>query len=321
MSHESCPQSVVGIDVAKSTLDCFVDVPATRFSLSNDQAGRAELITRLLSVNVTRVCVEATGRYHRRLAADLLDAGIPVALVNPRRAREFARSIGKLEKSDRIDAATLAGFARATGHRVLQKPREHQTELNDLVARRRALVQVRVAESNRLGDEQPRLAASQGRKLLRFVEQQIEDLDRAIAKLIESDDDWNNRSQLIDSVPGVGTGTFSSGTVAQLPELGQLSRAHIAKLVGVAPLMRDSGKMRGKRVIGGGRQCVRTVLYMGAFNTMRYNHRFKTFAQRLLAAGKPFKVVVTACMRKLLIILNQMIKTNTRWNEKLAFNT
>src|SRR5581483_6994644 len=180
---------------------------------------------------VALVCIEATGRYHRRLAVALIEAGIPVALVNPQRAREFARSIGKLEKSDRIDARTLAIFARAARHRTMQKPAENQTELNDLVSRRRALVQLRVAESNRLGEQQPKLACSQGKKMLRLIEQQIEDLDRAIAKLIESDGDWNNKSQIIDSVPGIGASTAHQ-LIAELPELGQLNRQQIAKLAG-----------------------------------------------------------------------------------------
>jgi len=312
-------QPVAGIDVSKSLLDCFIDLPATSFSVANDDAGRARLVARLKSAGVTLVCIEATGRYHRQVAADLVDAGVAVALVNPQRAREFARSVGKLEKSDRIDARTLAEFARAARHRTLEKQRENQTLLSDLVSRRRALVQMRVAEKNRLGDHPPKLARRQGEKLLRLIEQQIEDLDRAIAKLIESDDDWNNKAQIIDSVPGIGAGTAHQ-LIAGLPELGQLGRNKIAKLVGVAPLLRDSGHMRGKRTIGGGRESVRTTLYMGAFNAMQHNARFADYAKRLFAAGKQFKVVVTACMRKLLVILNQMIKTNTPWNEKLAFN-
>ena len=321
--HESvspAAQPVAGIDVSKKTLDCFIDPsPAGQFSLGNDETSRAQLVQRFKSANVRLVCIEATGRYHRRVAADLTDAGVNVALVNPQRAREFARSIGKLEKSDRIDAGTLAAFARVTDHRVMQKSRENQTELADLVSRRRALVQMRIAESNRLADEQPKLARTQAKKLLRLIEQQIEDLDRAIARLIESDDDWNNIAQIIDSVPGIGSSTAHQ-LVAEMPELGELNRQEIAKLAGVAPLLRESGTLRGKRTIGGGRHSVRSVLYMGAFNAVQHNHRFAAYAQRLFAAGKEFKVVMTACMRKLLVILNQMVKTKTKWNEKLAFN-
>jgi transposase len=316
LTRPAASEAVAGIDVSKRSLDCFIDLPPQHFTLDNDEAQQAELVSRFRSAGVRLVCIEATGRYHRRVAATLLDAGIPVALVNPQRARQFARSSGKLEKSDRIDAQILAAFARAAEHRTLQKPQENQADLADLVSRRRALVQMRVAESNRLGDQPPKLAQRQGKKMLRLIEQQIEDLDRAIARLIESNDDWNNKSQIIDSVPGIGANTAHQ-LIAELPELGELNRQEIAKLVGVAPLQRDSGTMRGKRTIGGGRQSARNVLYMGAFNAMRHNPRFKHYANKLFAAGKQFKVVMTACMRKLLVTLNQMIKTNSAWNPKM----
>ncbi len=319
MAHEPSPQSaspqpVVGIDVAKDHLDCFVDLVDQSMHLSNDASGIAALISRLRAGNVRLALIEATGRYHRRLAAELLDAGIPVVIANPQRVREFARSMGKLEKSDKIDARMLAAFARASGdHRVAEKTPENQTQLGDLVSRRRALVQVLVAEKNRLCDDLPRLARMQGKKLLRLVEQQIEDLDRAIAKLIAQDDDWKNKSDLIQSVPGVGPVTAHQ-LIADLPELGKLNRQRLAKLVGLAPLNCDSGKHRGKRKIAGGRGPVRVALYMATLSAMRCCERFKLHAQRLEAAGKPFKVIITACMRKLLITLNQMLKTNTSFH-------
>jgi transposase len=318
MQHDLSLRSVVGIDVAKHKLDGFADLSGRSFSFPNDDAGRAALVAELRGINVALVCIEATGRYHRRLAADLLDAGIPVAVVNPQRVREFARSSGRLEKTDPIDARVLAEFARAIHPRHEEKPPQKQTELRDLVSRRRALVQMRVAEKNRLADDAPKLARSQAAKLLRFVDRQVDDLDRAIAKLIERDDQWNNRAGLIASVKGVGQNTANQ-LVAGLPELGTLDRQQIAKLVGVAPLNCDSGNRRGKRRIRGGRHDVRLTLYMGAFNAILHNPRFKAFAQRLKAAGKPFKVIVTAAMRKLLVILNQMVKTNTPWNPELAF--
>jgi transposase len=313
-SQSSSSEPVAGIDVAKDHLDVFVDLVDQSMRLTNDASGIASLIGQLRATNVRLVMIEATGRYHRRLAAELLDTGIPVAVANPQRVREFARSMGKLEKSDKIDARMLALFARASNdHRIAEKPSANQGQLDDLVSRRRALVQVRVAEKNRLHDQLPKLARRQGDKLLRLVEQQIEDLDRAIAKLIEKDDDWKHKSDLISSVPGVGESSAHQ-LIAELPELGKLNRQKIAKLVGVAPLACDSGNHRGKRRIHGGRGQVRTTLYMAAFNAMRCCERFKLHAQRLHAAGKPFKVIVTACMRKLLITLNQMIKTNTRFH-------
>jgi transposase len=314
MQQESSSQSVAGIDVSKSKLDCFIDVIDKSFSVDNDPGGIARLIEQLRAANVRLVLIEATGRYHRRCAAELLDGGIEIAVVNPQRAREFARSMGKLEKSDHIDARILADFARAgKDHRRLVKPSAQQTQIDDLVSRRRALVQMRVAEKNRLHDDLPKLARNQGNKLLRLIEQQIEDLDRAIARLIESDDDWQNKSDIISSVPGVGTSSAHQ-LIADLPELGKLNRQQIAKLVGVAPLNCDSGQHCGKRRIAGGRGPVRNTLYMAAFNAIHYCDRFRGYAARLKKAGKPFKVIMTACMRKLLITLNQMIKTNTAFN-------
>ena len=319
MQHDSpvpVPPVVVGVDVSKATLDCHLDPVGRQVQVTNDAGGIARLVAELRAFTVQLVVVEATGRLHRRLAGELLLAGIPVALVNPQRAREFARSSGKLEKTDRVDARVLAEFGRGVKHRVLEKLPEKQGDLDDLISRRRALVQVRVAEQNRLHDELPKLARTQGQKLLRLVEQQIEDLDKAIGKLIDGDDDWRRKGQIITSVPGVSDGTANQ-LIADLPELGRLSRQGIAKLAGVAPLADDSGDRRGQRHIKGGRGPVRCALYMAAFNAMRYCDRFKEMARRLKEAGKPFKVIVTACMRKLLVTLNQMVKTNTTYNASL----
>jgi transposase len=305
-------KAVAGVDVSKASLDCFIDRTGNTLSVANDPDGRTLLIAQFRKLNVGLVLIEATGRYHRRLAADLLAAGIPVAVVNPRRAREFARSIGKLEKSDRIDARVLAQFTRAMDHPTLVRPPQQQTELDDLVSRRRALVQLRIAEKNRMGEDQPKLARTQSRKMLRLIEQQIEDLDRAIAKLIERNDDWKNKHQIITSVPGVGDATANQ-LIADLPELGKLNRQQIAKLVGVAPLACESGGWHGKRRIHGGRTKIRSALYIAAFNAMKYCERFTRMARKLEEAGKPFKVIVTACMRKLLVTLNQMVKTNTHY--------
>jgi transposase len=323
MQHDSAQRdpnlsAVIGIDVAKATLDCFFDLSGQHFQLANDDNGIAQLLSHLRPLQVHLVVIEATGRLHRQVAAELLQAGIPVALVNPQRAREYAHSIGKLEKTDRVDATVLAGFGRAAQHHILQKPSEKQVELNDLISRRRALVQMRVAEKNRLAEsQQPKLAKTQAKQLLRLIDQQVQDIDRAIAKLIDSEDHWKRKSEIITSIPGVSTGTANQ-LLADLPELGELNRQRIAKLAGVAPLANDSGPRRGQRSIKGGRQPVRNALYMAAFNAIRYCDRFKQFAKRLTDAGKPFKVVVTATMRKLLITLNQMVKTNSVYNPKLV---
>lgn len=312
----AAPVVVVGVDVSKATLDCYLDAPGRWVHVPNDPQGIATLVAELRGVEVRLVIVEATGRLHRRLAADLLDAAIPVALVNPRRAREFARASGRLEKTDRVDAKVLAEFGRGVRHHALGKLPGKQAELDDLISRRRALVQMRVAEKNRLHDHLPELARKQGEKLLRLIGQQVEDLDKAVADLIDADDDWRRKHEIITSVPGVSD-TTAHQLVADLPELGTLGRQGISKLVGVAPLNDDSGTRTGARHIKGGRGPVRNALYMAAFNAMRHCERFRRMAERLRKAGKPFKVIVTACMRKLLVTLNQMVKTNTHYDPSL----
>lgn len=312
---------VAGIDVSKGQLDLFVDTvdgtAGRRLRVANDDAGVARLVAELLGHKVRLVVVEATGRYHRRVAAALLQAGVNVAVVNPQQVRAFARAAGKLEKTDRIDAEVLARFARAMNPRVAVKTPQNQTLLSDLVSRRRGLIQMRVAETNRAHDRLPRLAAAQSRQLLRLIEQQVEDLDREIAKLIEADDDRNGKAGVVDSVPGIGPDT-ANRLVVELPELGELNRQQIAKLVGVAPLNCDSGQYRGQRKIRGGREHVRTCLYMAAFNARQKCERFRRFYDGLIARGKPYKLAMAACMRKLLVVLNQMVRNKTHWDHNLT---
>jgi transposase len=310
------PAPVAGVDVSKAKLDLFVDTVGRRLGVANDDAGVALLVATLLEHGVRLVVVEATGRYHRRVAAALLQAGVDVAVVNPAHARAFARAAGKLEKTDRIDAEVLARFGRAMNPRVAVKTPEEQVVLSDLVCRRRGLVQMRVAEVNRGHGTPPALAARQSRRLLRLLEQQVEDLDREIAKLIEADDDRSGKAEVIDSVPGIGPDTANQ-LVVELPELGKLNRRQIAKLVGVAPLNCDSGGRRGEHHIGGGRESVRTCLYMAAFNARQKCRRFKAYFDGLIARGKRYQVAMTACMRKLLVTLNQMVKSNTHWDQNL----
>ena len=303
--------AVVGVDVAKATLDCHFDPSGRRLRLANDEQGIAELLSQIRSMEVELVVIEATGRHHRRVAAELVQAGVRVALVNPQRARKYAQSVGRLEKTDRVDAQTLAAFGRAARHHVLEKPSEKQVEMADLVSRRRALVAMRVAEKNRLAEEhQPKLAKTQAKAMLRLIDQQVEDIDRALAELIDDDPRWKRLLEIITSVPGVSTGTANQ-LLADLPELGKLNRQKIAKLAGVAPLADDSGPRRGQRHIQGGRLTVRNTLYMAAFNAMRYCDRFKRFAKGLTDSGKPYKLVVTAAMRKLLVTLNRMVQTDS----------
>ena len=319
MQHEPVADlvhPVAGVDVSKQQLDLFIDTVGRRLRVDNDDAGVARLVEELRAYKVRLVVVEATGRYHRRVAAALLQAGINVAVANPAHVRAFARASGKLEKTDRVDAEVLARFARAMNPRVAVKVPANQAVLGDLVSRRRGLVQVRVAEANRAHGQMPELAARQSHRLLRLLEQQIEDLDREIAKLVEADDDWHGKAGVVDSVPGIGPGT-ANRLVVELPELGRLNRGEIAKLAGLAPLNRDSGRYRGQRKIGGGRADVRACLYMAAFNARQHCDRFRDYFDGLIARGKLYQVAMAACMRKLLVTLNQMVKTNTRWNPNL----
>jgi len=313
----STEELYVGVDVSKARLDVYVDPTGQAFAVDNNAEGIASLLDQLKLLNVRRVLLEATGRYERRLAAELLAAGIPVIVVNPRQARDFARSMGKLAKTDKIDATVLASFARQPHHRLAEKTPEKLQDLDQRVTRRRQVVQMLATEKTRLDQVTDKVALASIKKVIRLLDQQCQDLDRDIAGLIESDDDWRNKARILDSVPGVGPLT-ANHLVTDLPELGKLNRERIAALVGVAPMNCDSGTFRGQRHIQGGRADVRTTLYMAAFNAMRLNPTIKKFADRLKAAGKPFKVVVTACMRKLLTIMNVMVKNNEHWKPQIA---
>ena len=283
------------------------------FSVDNTDDGIARLVETLKRHTVVLTLLEATGRYERRVASELLDAGFNVAVVNPRQVRDFARALGKLAKTDTIDARTLAQFAQLGHARLCEKQPQNRTLLDDLVTRRRQVTQMMAMEKTRAQIPQDKATRAMIAKVIRLLEQQREDLDRRIAELIESDDDWRNKRDLMSSVPGVGPITASQ-LVADLPELGKLNRQQIAALVGVAPINRDSGTLRGKRTIFGGRASVRSALYMAAFCAMKFNPIIRRFAERLRAAGKPFNVIVVAAMRKLLTILNVMLKENRPWD-------
>lgn len=312
---------VAGVDVAKDQLELLVDTVDLRLSVANDGPGIDQLLATLREHRVRLVVLEATGRHHRRLAATLLEHGVNVAVANPQHVREFARAMGKLEKTDRVDAEVLARFGRAMNPRTeASRTPEHRTALKDLVSRRRGLVRMRVAELNRSHDELPKLARRQSDKLLRLLDQQVEDLDREIARLVEADDDWRGKAAIVDSVPGVGPDTANQ-LIVELPELGTLNRQEIAKLAGLAPLNCDSGKHRGQRKIRGGRDGARACLYMAAFNARQWCERFRRYYDDLMARGKKYHVAMTACMRKLLVVLNQMVKTGTHWNQHLSGET
>ena len=320
MSDTPPPPCHVGIDVCKAHLDaCLLPAyggPPRAARFANDAAGVAALLAWLgPPAAVGRCVLEATGPYHRRCAADLLDAGVAVAVVNPRQARDFARSLGRLAKTDAIDARALAEFARLGVARLAERAPAERAALEELTLRRRQVVQMIAAERARLEALAGAFARESVRAVRELLEAQRDALDERIAELVEADDDWRGRRDVIASVPGVGAGT-ANALVAGLPELGRLDRQAVAMLVGVAPVNHDSGALRGRRAIRGGRAHVRCALYMAAFNAARCNPVVRDFAARLRAAGKAYKVVIVACMRKLLTILNVMVRDNRPWNPR-----
>jgi transposase len=301
------PLRFTGIDVSKSSFDIHTRSGGRRFSVATDEEGIARVRKELTALGPCLIVVEATGGLERRLVAELIDAGLTVSVVNPRQVRDFAKAFGQFAKTDRIDAEILSLYAEKVQPRPMQKQPENQAELDALVTRRRQLVGLRSVERTRQHQAYTKATRLSIAKLLRILDRQIADLDKAIAKLIESDDDFRSKRDLLESVTGVGAGT-STTLIAELPELGRLNRQEIASLAGLAPFNHDSGQFRGQRHIRGGRGAVRNALYMAVLTAKRFNPKLRAFAERLTRAGKPFKVMMTACMRKLLIILNQVLR-------------
>jgi transposase len=305
-------ESFVGIDIAKQHLDVCVVPDRRTFRLSYSDAGLKELLAQLLQLKPTLIVVEATGGYERRLAAELLEAGLSLAVINPARVRQLARGHGTLAKNDRIDAFNLALYAQIVRPRPSVQTSAKQAELNDLVARRRQLVEMIVMECNRL-ESLPEGRVRQSILLhTALLKEQRQEMDDLIAGHLRSDDEWNGKVQLLQSVPGVGAVTAST-LVAELPELGRLNRRQIAALAGLAPFDHDSGNWQGRRFIHGGRRSVRVVLHMATLTATRCNPLIRTFYKRLRNNGKGFRCVMVACARKLLILLNSLLKEKRPW--------
>jgi transposase len=301
----------VGIDVAKDALDVAVRPSGEAWRVAADEAGLAELAGRLAALGPALVVLEATGGYERAPAAELAAAGLPVQVVNPRQVAAFARAVGHLAKTDQLDAAVLARFAEAVRPAPRPLPDEQTSELKALVARRRQLRGMLAAEQARRTTA-PRRVRAQLAAHVAWLQRAVRDLDDEIGRTLRASPLWRERDDLLRGVPGVGP-VLSATLIAELPELGRLGRAQIAALVGVAPLNRDSGRRRGARSCWGGRARVRSVLYMAAVVAARHNPTIRAFYARLLRAGKPKKVALTACMRKLLMILNAMTAHQTPW--------
>lgn len=306
---------VVGIDVAKSEL-LVATVPSTEiWAVTNDEAGVQALVARLSELRPERVVLEATGGYEVLCVAALVAAALPVVVVNPRQVRDFARSTGQLAKTDSIDATVLAQFAERIQPAVRVLPDEDLRGFAALIARRRQLLEMRQAERNRLGlvmGHGQRQVKQSLKKHIAFLDRELGIADRELEQLVRHSPVWRERDDLLQSVPGIGP-IVARTLLAELPELGRLNRRAIAKLVGIAPMNRDSGTYRGHRTVQGGRAPVRAAMYMATLAATRYNVVIRAFYRRLVAKGKPKKVAVIACMRKLLTILNELLRTHRHW--------
>ncbi len=306
-----------GIDVSKARLDAAVrGEAADGWSTANDAAGIRSMVERLQAHAPTLVVLEATGGFQTACAAALVEAGLPVVVINPRQVRDFAKATGQLAKTDRIDAAVLALFAERVRPEVRALPDEQAQALRALLSRRRQVLDMITAEKNRLGFATAAVVRKGIEKHVHWLERQLQDLDADLDRFIQDSPVWRAKEDLLRSVPGVGP-NLARTLLADLPELGQLSRKQIAALAGVAPLARDSGTLRGRRITWGGRATVRTALFLSTWSASRWNPVIRPFYDRLRAAGKPPKVAQVAAMRKLLTILNAMIRDGTAWTPSL----
>jgi len=305
----------VGIDVSKLTLDVDSLPEKAAKQYSNDEAGIAALLTHLCDSGVERIVLEATGGYETTVACTLSAAGLPVVVINPKRVRDFAKAKGILAKTDKIDAGVLASFAQLIAPEIRPLPSEEQRELTEMLDRRMQLVHMRAQEKARLSTVLP-VAKRDIKEHIAWLDKRIDRHDHDLSQRLRSSEVWKEKVDLLNSVPGIGKVSIFT-LLARLPELGSLNRGQIAALVGVAPFNDDSGKRRGQRYIRGGRIDVRNVLYMATLTAKRWNPAIRQYFDRLTATGKPFKVVMTACMRKFLVMINAMMKNKQTWNNSM----
>ncbi len=311
----------VGIDVSKETLDISVGTYQTPFTVSNDTEGFDAVVENFRKHSVSLVLMEATGGLESAVAYHLQSEGFEIAIINPRQARDFCRAMGYLAKTDKIDAKALSQMAEVINNHpdrerfILSLPDTERQTLVAIVVRRRQLVSMLVAERNRLYSAHPQSAISI-KTIIEVLENELSNIDNSMNKHVKTH--FVELSELLGSVKGIGSMTIAS-LLAEVPELGKLSRREISALIGVAPINRDSGKMRGRKTIFGGRASVRAILYMAALSAARFNSAIKAFYTRLVIAGKPKKVALVACMRKLLTILNAMVRKGQVWDETFHY--
>lgn len=304
-------EGFVGIDVSKDKLDVAIRPDGDRWTAGNDEKGLEKMVARLLERKPTLVVLEATGGLQMPAVVALASAKLPVVVVNPRQIRDFAKATGRLAKTDSIDSDVIAHFGEAVRPQIRPLRDAETQELMDLVSRRRQLVDMITAEKNRLKTARKKVRKNI-QEHISWLEKRIQDVDTDLSKRIKQSPAWRAKDEILQSAPGVGP-VLSVTLLSGLPELGTLNRKEVAALVGVAPLNRDSGKQQGTRCVWGGRANVRSVLYMCTMSAIRWNPAIRTFYLRLTEAGKKHKVATTACARKLLTMLNAMIRTNTPW--------
>jgi transposase len=302
----------IGVDIAKDSFEFAIYGDDRHFNMGNDETGIRQAVEQIQRLSPELVVLEATGGYEFTLVAALSVAKLPVVVINPRLVRDFAKATGHLAKTDAIDAAVLAHYAAVIKPDIRPIADADMLLLKEIVSRRQQLVEILVAERNRLGVAHNPAVKADIQAHIDWLKKRLDQADGELRKQIEGSPLWRAKDDLLRTVPGVGPMT-SAALLANLPELGRLNRHQIAALVGVAPFNRDSGRMRGKRAVWGGRSRVKATLYMAALSATKWNPAIKTFYERLCASGKPKKVALTACMRKLLIVLNSMMKNNTAW--------
>ncbi|AFY30573.1 transposase IS111A/IS1328/IS1533 [Calothrix sp. PCC 7507] len=301
----------VGIDVSKATLDVYIRPMGKAFSVANTEVEISHLVEELKSANLNLIVLEATGGLETELVIQLQAAFLPVALINPRQGRDFAKATGKLAKTDAIDAKILAHFGEAMKPQRLPIESETARQLSELISRRRQLVEMQTAEKNRRSRARGK-ALADIEAHIEYLEQRLKQLNQEIEELTQNNQQWIDKINLLKTTPGIGQ-VISTTLVSDLPELGKLTAKQISRLVGVAPINHDSGQHKGKRMINGGRAHVRATLYMGAVVAMRHNPVIKAFYERLVERGKSKKLALTACVHKMLVILNAMVRDNLPW--------
>ena len=316
MANKIASQVNIGIDVGKAQLDVHIYERAVDFSVLNDAAGIRQLVGRLGRYRMERIVIEATGRLEQALVEALMARELPIVVVNPIQVRRYAGAIGQLAKTDTLDARLIAEYAAIVQPDVRPPVSRELRKIKDLIARRRQLMDMIVQEKNRR-QIMPKALKAVIKRHLAHLKRQVDKLDGLLDAAVEQEAAWAAKRTIVQSAPGVGP-VVANTLLADLPELGALNAKKIAALTGVAPYNRDSGSMRGKRRIRGGRASVRTALYLGVMSAIRHNPLLRSFYQRLVAAGKHKKVALTACIRKLVTILNAMVRDGTSWNEKYA---